>query len=94
MRIVACSGYFNPLHRGHVEYLERSRDLGDKLIVIVNNDFQVTLKGSKQFMDEQERLQIVRSLRCVDMAIQRSERTICSLSCSFTALCRYGYSCC
>ena len=79
MRIVACSGYFNPLHRGHVEYLERSRDLGDKLIVIVNNDFQVTLKGSKQFMDEQERLQIVRSLRCVDMAILAvdTDPTVC-----------------
>lgn len=69
MRIVAASGYFNPLHVGHVEYLEKAKDLGDKLIVIVNNDFQVKLKGSKDFMSEQERLMIIRSLRCVDMAI-------------------------
>lgn len=79
MKIVAASGYFNPLHKGHVEYLERAKALGDKLIVIVNNDFQVKLKGSKEFMDEQERLQIVRSLGCVDMAILSADidSTVC-----------------
>ncbi len=79
MKIVAASGYFNPLHKGHVEYLERAKSLGDKLIVIVNNDFQVKLKGSKEFMDEQERLQIVRSLNCVDMAILSADvdPTVC-----------------
>lgn len=79
MKIVAASGYFNPLHKGHVEYLERAKALGDKLIVIVNNDFQVKLKGSKEFMDEQERLQIVRSLGCVDMAILSADTdpTVC-----------------
>lgn len=79
MKIVAASGYFNPLHKGHVEYLERAKTLGDKLIVIVNNDFQVKLKGSKEFMDEQERLQIVRSLNCVDMAILSADTdpTVC-----------------
>jgi len=79
MKIVAASGYFNPLHKGHVEYLERAKTLGDKLIVIINNDFQVKLKGSKQFMDEQERLMIVRSLRCVDMAILSVDKdpTVC-----------------
>lgn len=79
MRIIAASGYFNPLHKGHVEYLERAKTLGDSLIVIVNNDFQVKLKGSTEFMDEQERLMIVRSLRCVDMAILAVDRdpTVC-----------------
>lgn len=79
MKIVAASGYFNPLHKGHVEYLERARRLGDKLVVIVNNDFQVKLKGSKEFMDEQERLQIVRSLGCVDFAVLAADidTTVC-----------------
>lgn len=79
MRVVAASGYFNPIHKGHVEYLERAKTLGDKLIVIVNNDFQVKLKGSKEFMDEQERLMIVRSLRCVDIAILAVDKdpTVC-----------------
>ncbi len=79
MRVVAASGYFNPLHKGHVEYLERAKTLGDTLIVIVNSDLQVSLKGSKEFMEEQERLMIVRSLRCVDMAILAVDKdpTVC-----------------
>jgi len=64
--IVATSGYFNPLHKGHVEYLEKAKSLGDKLIVIVNNDHQRALKGSKEFMDQEERMMIVKALRCVD----------------------------
>ena len=51
---VAASGYFNPLHKGHVEYLEKAKELGDYLIVIVNSDHQRALKGSKEFMDENE----------------------------------------
>ena len=39
-RVVVASGYFNPLHYGHVSYLEKARDLGTSLIVIVNNDLQ------------------------------------------------------
>jgi D-beta-D-heptose 7-phosphate kinase/D-beta-D-heptose 1-phosphate adenosyltransferase len=79
MKLVAASGYFNPLHIGHVEYLEKAKELGDKLIVIVNNDLQVGLKGSRPFMTEQERLTIIRSLRCVDMAILAvdNDPTVC-----------------
>jgi len=63
---VAASGYFNPLHKGHVEYLEKARSLGDHLVVIVNSDLQRRLKGSKEFMDENERMYIVSALKCVD----------------------------
>lgn len=69
MVVVATSGYFNPLHKGHIEYLEKAKSLGDYLIVIVNNDHQRELKGSKPFMDEDERLKIVSSLRCVDQVV-------------------------
>lgn len=64
--VVAASGYFNPLHKGHIEYLEKAKSLGDYLIVIVNNDKQRELKGSKEFMNEDERMAIVSALRCVD----------------------------
>ena len=37
-KVVVASGYFDPMHYGHVEYLQRSKDLGDTLIVIVNSD--------------------------------------------------------
>ena len=60
------SGYFNPLHKGHIEYFKLSKKKGDILIVIVNNDFQRELKGSKKFMDEKERQLIISELRVVD----------------------------
>jgi D-beta-D-heptose 7-phosphate kinase/D-beta-D-heptose 1-phosphate adenosyltransferase len=66
IKIVCASGYFNPLHKGHVEYLEKAKSLGNYLIVIVNSDEQRKLKGSKEFMDQQERMNIVKALRCVD----------------------------
>ena len=52
---IIVSGYFNPLHKGHIELFHNARAEGDKLIVIVNNDKQRKLKGSKEFMLEQEK---------------------------------------
>lgn len=77
--IVCASGYFNPIHYGHIEYLEKSKQLGDKLIVIVNSDKQSHLKKGTSFMPENQRLKIVRSLRCVDMAVLSvdEDRTVC-----------------
>ena len=65
MKIVT-SGYFDPLHVGHLECLELAKELGDKLVVIVNSDFQAELKKGKPFMAEQDRMRIVSALRCVD----------------------------
>lgn len=67
--IVCASGYFNPIHKGHIAYLEAARELGDSLIVIVNNDKQVKLKGTVPFMDENERMVIVKALSCVDEVV-------------------------
>lgn len=64
--LVIASGYFNPLHIGHIEYLKRSKELGDSLIVIINNDLQVELKGSKPFQNELERKAIIDELKSVD----------------------------
>lgn len=65
-RVGICSGYFNPLHVGHLEYLRESRSKCDFLYVIVNNDSQVRLKGSVPFMSESDRSVIVKALHCVD----------------------------
>jgi D-beta-D-heptose 7-phosphate kinase/D-beta-D-heptose 1-phosphate adenosyltransferase len=65
-KIVLTSGYFNPLHVGHLECLEKAKQLGDKLIVIVNNDEQVKLKGSVPFMNQEDRLKVINSLKYVD----------------------------
>ena len=67
-KIVIVSGYFNPIHKGHIEYFENARKHGDELWVIVNSDLQRELKGSKAFQNEEERLKIVSSLRVVDRA--------------------------
>ena len=66
MKIVATSGYFDPLHVGHLECLELAKQLGDKLIVIVNNDLQAKLKKGRSFMSENDRMKIVSALKCVD----------------------------
>jgi len=69
MKTIIVSGYFNPLHKGHIEYFNNAKARGDKLCVIVNSDLQRDLKGSKEFMDEQERLTIVKALKVVDVAL-------------------------
>ena len=66
MKIVATSGYFDPLHVGHLECLELARELGDKLIVIINNDLQAKLKKGKSFMSQEDRMKIIAALACVD----------------------------
>tara|TARA_A100001201_G_scaffold51829_1_gene51351 strand:+ start:9849 stop:10283 length:435 start_codon:yes stop_codon:yes gene_type:complete len=64
--VVVASGYFDPIHVGHIEYLEKARALGDKLIVVVNNDKQAKLKKGKSFMPVEDRIKIVSSLNMVD----------------------------
>jgi cytidyltransferase-like protein len=73
---VAVSGYFNPLHVGHLEMFARAKKLGDKLIAIVNNDVQVALKGSVPFMSEQDRMKIVGALRWVDEVVLSIDKDV------------------
>ena len=54
-RAIIVSGYFNPLHKGHLEYFKLAKSIADELFVIINNDIQRKLKGSKEFMLEEER---------------------------------------
>jgi len=69
MKVVVISGYFNPIHTGHLDYIKAASKLGDKLVVIVNNDEQVKLKGSVPFMDVYERVRIVSAIKGVDKAV-------------------------
>ena len=68
-KVIIVSGYFNPLHKGHLELFEKAKTKGDELWIIVNSDLQRELKGSKAFMDEQERLIIVKAIGIVDKAL-------------------------
>jgi len=76
-RIVFTNGVFDLLHRGHVEYLEEARALGDRLVVGVNTDASVRrLKGpSRPIVGEEDRLALVRALACVDLALPFDEDT-------------------
>lgn len=65
-KIVVASGYFDPLHVGHLEYLEKAKQLGNKLIVIIDNDIQTKLKKGVPFMSQEDRMKIISSLKCVD----------------------------
>ena len=79
MKRVAVSGYFDPIHIGHLEYLKLAKELGDKLVVIVNNNDQCILKKGKPFMDELDRVKIVKSLKMVDevfLSIDK-DKTVC-----------------
>ena len=68
-KAIIVSGYFNPLHKGHLDLFQKAIAYGDQLWVIVNSDLQRQLKGSKEFMDENERLIIVRAIKNVDKAL-------------------------
>lgn len=68
-KVIITSGYFNPVHIGHINLIKEAKKLGDFLIVVVNNDQQVKLKGSVPFMPEQERLEIIKALKYADEVI-------------------------
>ena len=79
MKRVAVSGYFDPIHVGHLEYLKLAKKLGDKLVVIVNNNKQCVLKKGKPFMDQADRIEIVRCLKMVDEVFLSvdNDKTVC-----------------
>ena len=78
-KAIIVSGYFNPIHKGHLEYFQNAKKLADFLFVIVNSDHQRALKQSKEFQLEDERMLIVSSLKPVDKAILSidKDRTVC-----------------
>ena len=76
---IIVSGYFNPIHKGHIEYFNNAKALADELFVIVNSDYQRALKGSKEFQQESERAFIVSNIKSVDYCVLSidQDRTVC-----------------
>ncbi len=64
--IVVVSGGFDPIHVGHVRLFEEAKALGDRLIVILNNDNWLRKKKGQAFMKEAERKEILEAFRAVD----------------------------
>ena len=73
-KAIIVSGYFNPLHKGHLELFEKAKTKGDELWVIINSDLQRALKGSKAFMDQDERLFIVKAIGIVNKALMSVDK--------------------
>jgi cytidyltransferase-like protein len=87
-KVVCVSGFFDPLHHGHVDYLKKAKALAEEsgaqgekgtLWVIVNNDKQASAKKGKAFMPCAERVKMVRALRCVDAVLEApdEDNTVC-----------------
>lgn len=68
-KAIIVSGYFNPIYKGHIEYFNSAKACGDRLVVIVNSDYQRALKGSKEFLKEDERVFIVSNINSVDEVV-------------------------
>jgi D-beta-D-heptose 7-phosphate kinase/D-beta-D-heptose 1-phosphate adenosyltransferase len=67
--VVAVSGGFDPIHAGHIRYFQEASKLGDKLVVILNNDNWLKLKKGYSFMNEAGRKEIIEAIKGVDEVI-------------------------
>lgn len=72
--VVAVSGGFDPLHIGHVRLMQHARSLGDKLIVILNNDYWLIKKKGFVFMPQHERKEVIEALASVDKVFMTGHR--------------------
>lgn len=66
MKLVIVSGFFNPLHGGHLDMIQASAKLGDRLLVVVNNDVQQIMKKDKIILPQENRYRLLTALRDVD----------------------------
>lgn len=73
MSVVCASGYFDPIHAGHIEYLKRAKSLGKTLIVILNTDAQAKKKKGFVMVPVEQRMAVLRELECVDSVIIASD---------------------
>lgn len=73
-KIVAVSGGFDPIHIGHIRYMREAAKLGDKLVVIINNNNWFEVKGKPVFMKDKDRKEIIEALECVDEVIISSHK--------------------
>jgi D-beta-D-heptose 7-phosphate kinase/D-beta-D-heptose 1-phosphate adenosyltransferase len=83
LKVVVVSGYFDPIHVGHLEMIENASKLGDILTVIVNNDHQARLKKGEPFMPEEDRAKIVSKIQGVDnvfLSVDKDKTVCASLS--------------
>lgn len=74
MKKVLISGYFDPLHKGHLDYIKQSKELGDYLVVAVNSDESAIRKKGHYFMPVEDRIKIIKALKNVDEVIKAIDK--------------------
>lgn len=79
MKVVLATGGFDPIHAGHVRYLQESKKLGDLLIVGLNSDAWLTRKKGRPFMKIDDRFAVISSMACADKVIEFNDDTNNSL---------------
>jgi len=91
-KVGICSGYFDPLHAGHVEYLITAKSKCNYLIVIVNNDKQAEAKKGFVAIGENDRLKIAMAIKGVDRVILATDedKTVCKTLEHLAAITEYG----
>lgn len=72
--VVAVSGGFDPLHVGHVRMFQTAKKMGDKLVVILNNDNWLKAKKGFAFMPQQERKELIENIKWVDKVVLTSHK--------------------
>lgn len=73
-KIVLITGGFDPIHSGHISYIQAAKKLGDLLIVGVNSDEWLTRKKGRNFMPMLERTSIIRNIKGVDFVIDFDDK--------------------
>jgi D-beta-D-heptose 7-phosphate kinase/D-beta-D-heptose 1-phosphate adenosyltransferase len=68
-KVVMVSGGFDPIHPGHVRYFQAAKKLGNKLVVVINNDHWIKLKKGKGFMSASDRAEVIRAFKDVDEVV-------------------------
>ena len=79
MKIAIISGGFDPIHVGHIELMQKAREISDALLVIVNNDDFLINKKGKAFMPFDERVKIIQSIQYVSGVVKSvdKDQTVC-----------------
>ena len=77
-KTILVSGGFDPVHVGHIRLFKKAAELGDKLIVLINNDNWLQAKKGFNFMNELDRMEIISALECVDEVILTKHKRNCT----------------
>ena len=90
-KIILVTGGFDPIHSGHIEYLQSAKNLGDILVVGLNSDEWLTRKKGRPFMPFRERQSVIENLKMVDKVISFDDSDNTARGAIFKVMSTFGY---